>query len=168
LNNKVSESIYAITRAQSKKDTTESENVKSDSRNGIDHPGLVELIKRPSQSFELRQVSKTESDTIIKNNAYDYKIGNLICDVNGQVIYVKRDPRSTSALGATLRDLKHICMKYNIPEIVIIKNKRCASILNEIMNCPNEIKNLNLKVNVVNDVQNIDDLEMRQIILRLH
>ncbi|RYA67763.1 hypothetical protein DD592_27300, partial [Enterobacter cloacae complex sp. 2DZ2F20B] len=126
----------------------------------------MELIKRPSQSFELRLIDKKEFKTAVNNETYDYKVGNLICKADEQVIYVKEDTRSACALEATLRDLHTIVTKYNIPEIVIIKRKMCAhNILNELIKHPNEVRKLNLKLSIINDVQIVENPEMRQIIL---
>ena len=149
MGNGVSETISAITRAQSKNRKPENQNVESVSYDRLDHPGIVELIKRPSQSFELRLIDKKEFKTAVNNETYDYKVGNLICKADEQVIYVKEDTRSACALEATLRDLHTIVTKYNIPEIVIIKRKMCAhNILNELIKHPNEVRKLNLKLSI--------------------
>lgn len=165
--------MNVLTRAQSKAESKTCENSESVSSERTDHPGVVELIKQPENFFELRPIYKTEFDKILasktkmSNTCSIYKSHNLIVDNESDVIYMKWDIRSASALSETLRVLKDIVMKYKIPELVVIKNKRDASssFLREIMTRVNEVRFRDLKISVIKDVQRIDDLEARQIIL---
>lgn len=125
----------------------------------------MELLKRPKYSFEIRIISDKDFNKIIKSNHYDYQLGRLICVKNSQIIYIKQDSRSALALDALLRDLKSICVKYNIPELVIIKNKKCAHLINEMLKGTHNIKNASIKISIIKDVENISDLDTRQIIL---
>lgn len=155
--------LYAITRAQNKK--MQADGLNSVLCDRLDHPGVVELLKPSKNSFELRSTTKSEFDKLINNRNHIYKIGNFICIRDIQTIYMKQDTRSTSALRASLRDLKDICIKSSIPELFIVKNKEGASLLKELLKVLNEFKKNNIKLTIIKNIQPITDLETRQIIL---
>lgn len=161
----VDASIFAITRAAAKKIEKENGSLNSASHKRTDHPGVVELIKRPEDSCELCVINKSTFDNSVQDKKYDCKIGNFIYTLNENVIYMKQDTRSTLALRASLRDLQSICKKYGIRELVIIKNNRCAPLLSEILKNKDYIKETGIKVSVLKDVQKIINNESKQIIL---
>ncbi|KAF5281927.1 hypothetical protein FQR65_LT14453 [Abscondita terminalis] len=85
-----------------------------------DHPGVVELLKKPKTSFELTLVNE-DTFNDIKNKEFDYRDNNLICAPCRHTIFFKESNRSTSSLRESLRSLEFICAKYDIPELYILK-----------------------------------------------
>lgn len=168
LTNSVDNAVYAITRAQSKNLThDEIVDIETNQEKRTDHPGLVELLKCPQDSFELKLITEREFQEILVHEVNDYTNAHLICNLRLQTIYLKQEPRSAYfSLRETLRDLKYLCKEYKIPELVIIKNERGASLLlNQLVRNLNEMKNAGIKISVIPNVQKIIDLETRQLIL---
>lgn len=166
MNNGVCSSIYAITRAQYKNiENNAQQTLETDFDKRPDHPGVVELLKRPKDSFQLCPLTTSDFRKLKNFHGYDCKLGNLICVKDARKIYLLRDPRSTLNLGKTLRDLNILCEKYEIPEIIIIKNKDSALLLKELVKFSTQIKNSHTKISIIKDVNNISDLETRHIIL---
>lgn len=168
LGNSVNDTLYAITRAQAiNLKNNEGKEVTLDQvpNERIDHPGVVELIKVPQKSFKLCPISVNDFNALKQLNNYEYVKDNYLCCKNKQTIYMKQDTRSTLALRASLRALKSICVKYNIPELFIIKNDECAQFINNLLKSRDLIKNAELKISIIKNVKNITDVETRQIIL---
>lgn len=164
MNNGVCDTIYAITRAQSKKFEHNAEHTcKSDFDKRLDHPGVVELLKRPKNSFQLCPLKKVDFHKLSNNNKYDFKLGNLIYVRDSRIIYLLQDPRSALDLGKTLRDLNILYEKFEIPEIIIVKNENSALLLKELVKYSSQITNM--KISIIKDTNNISDLEARHIIL---
>ena len=120
-----------------------------------DHPGLVELLQRPKDAIELKFTKKKKSN-------------NLHFDKKLQVIYINQIPRSASAVDASLRDLKELCIKANIAQLCIFKqNKNDGT--NELINIfakhLNNIKIHGLKINIVTNATYICDKERQQLII---
>lgn len=167
MTNVIDSTVYAITRAQTKNlIQNEIADVETTQKKRLDHPGLVEVLKRPQDSFELQLVTEREFQKILVHEANDYVNEHLICNLSLQTIYLKQNPRSMSSLRETLRDLKNVSEEYKIPELIIIKNEKGAStLLNEILRNINEFRNAGIKISVISSVQKIVDLETRKIIL---
>lgn len=167
LQNSVDGTINVITRAKSKRNIHDTDNTNSNNDtflpDRLDHPGAVELLKRPENSFELRLMLQQEFEEILKTKAFDFTQNNLIFNKEKEVIYLK-ETRSTAALRASLRELVSICLTHKIRELVIIKNTRHVSLLNDILK-ENVIKTSPIKISVINNIQNIDEPETRQLIL---
>lgn len=75
------------------------------------------------------------------------------------------ESRSAFVHGTSLRDMNTICKKYNIPELVVIKNKENAQLLSSIKNNIESIKKQDFKICIIKDVQKITELESQRIIL---
>lgn len=167
MNKSICNTVYITTRAQAR---NSGNNIQggfdaSSSDERIDHPGIVEVLKMPKDSFQLCPISCSEFEKIMKSKQYDCKLGNLLYIKNSRIIYLKQDPRSALDLGTMLRDLKNIYDTYQIPELIIIKNRKCAQILESILKFPNKIKDIGINISILKDVQNIVDYETRQIIM---
>lgn len=172
MNSKVIDTMFVTTRAQAKHKINKkcgvddgAETIPIDER--LDHPGVVELLKQPAQSVELRPINENKFNRAIQDCHNDkcYKLSNLLYDLNEQVIYLKQNSRSASAFGASLRDLKYACMKYKIPELCIIKKSNCADLLNKLVKFKDELLKANIKICVIKDIQTITNKELRQLIL---
>lgn len=172
MNAKADSTMFVTTRAQTRKNICKtdefddsSKTISTDKRS--DHPGIVELLKRPVQSVELRIVNDKEFSKLVKNLHNDnwYILSNLLYDMNLQVIYLKQNSRSASALGASLRDLKSACIKYKIPELCIVKNNNCADLLNKLVKFKDELLNADIKISVVKGARTIENKELRQLII---
>lgn len=120
INNTVCNAIYVTTRLKTS-EIDKQNNARTSSDEGVEHPGVIELLKRPKDSFQLCPVSSIEFETIIKNKKYDLKLGNFLCNKCSRIIYIKEDSRSALNLGSMLRDLKNIYDALKIPELVILK-----------------------------------------------
>lgn len=132
----------------------------------IDHPGVVELVKPPSGSVELRSMKQTEMNKMMsqmKYKNYDVYKG-LIYDDKFSIIYVE-DALPGYALGAILGDLKFVTSKYKIPELIVMKNKRNEELIKLLIEAPNIIKNFDLKISLINEVRRINCKETQQLIL---
>ncbi|KAB0794622.1 hypothetical protein PPYR_11461 [Photinus pyralis] len=141
-----------------------------------DHPGVVELLKKPIKATELRPISQEEFSKILKNKKYDVHIGEYIYDKELQLIYYCiQDSRSTSSLSESLRDLEYICKQNNIPELIVIKknqnafypNRFCINknFLNEIIKIGKQLKTRNLKISILKDIEHITDKDTQQLII---
>lgn len=173
--------ICVLTRNQVKNQHKQAEN-RSDATGRTDHPGVVELLKRPSHSVLLQPVPDREwaafvnrykgpSDPKSSNIGYTrsntncHMTNKLLYDVNSQIIFTRQNSRSTIALEALLRDLLFVCQKYGIPEICIMKNAKNATIIQEILKILPEMVNKGIKLSIIRDSQFIENEELRQIIL---
>lgn len=147
------QSINVMTRAQSKVKKTEIKNGLT--HEGTDHPGVVELLKPPENCAELQIIHRQELDAMLnkcrdKHNNKNVKVNeNVHYNVSDNIIYLKQDTRSAFALDASLRDLKEVCEKFKIPELIILKNEQNAQILNKILRAPSRIKSLGIKISVI-------------------
>lgn len=165
MGNEINRVMYVTTRAEAKKGTEMPTGTFSNSDERTGHPRIVELLKSPKEAYQLCPVPQVEFNKMLKCKNFDFQVGTLICSRSLKSIYLCQDSRSAFHLGNTLRHLQTICKKYDIPEIIIIKNKKCALLLNEILKFPNEVKKSGIKITIVRDVTNISDLETRQLIL---
>lgn len=173
MNRKVTESIYVTTRAQLSKQIQDSKSEVADSTDRrLDHPGMVELLKRPMQSVEVRPVNKVEfckfKNLGINENGKCtdfFKSKNIFYDVNSQIIYLKQNPRSAFTLSDSLRDLKKVCKEYRIPELCVTKSDDSVYLIPEIQKIKKELNDGGTKICIVKMSQVIDDKEMRQLIL---
>ncbi|KAK9730845.1 Integrase zinc binding domain [Popillia japonica] len=102
----------------------QSQEARSDETNErIGHPGIVELLKQPSNSVELRQLHTNNLITGKRRNKDVIKTGNILYDMKSQILFVKLSKRSVHALDAELSCLRNICIKYGIPQLCIFKCK---------------------------------------------
>lgn len=168
--------VYVTTRGQSKqasmhtKQTGKDDTSANPTNNGTDHPGLVELLKRPTQSVEVKPVSNIEFRKVanIANEKHNcYRSENLFYEVSSQVIYINQNPRSTLTLEASLRDLKSLCVNYKINELCIVRNKdvRIKEFIEAITKNKNLFQKEDIKLCVIKGSQIIKDKELRQLIL---
>lgn len=100
------------------KDTDLVDNSSTDCR--IDHPNVVELLKKPNSGLEFR------------NGKYKASCHDDICIQDKQFLYLPSkytiysdvDTRSCSARAAFVRGLESFCKKINVDELYIVKNKK--------------------------------------------
>lgn len=166
----INDSINVMTRAKAKtQNMSKQEELISSTEERIDHPGIVELLKRPVNSIELRKIDKDEFVDYkkkINNNDKIYCSNNFIFNEVSQIIYFCQDYRSTHDLGTSLRNLGVMCTKYNITELcVIINNDLNNDLVKELSRYKTEIIKNGIKICVVKNVKIIDSKETRQLIL---
>lgn len=170
LSNKVS---YVTTRAQHRKHSNQTEKddtSTSATNNRIDHPELVELLKKPVESVELRPISWLEFSKISSNTNQmhkNYKSNNFFYEVSSQIIYISQNPRSALTLEASLRDLNNMCIKYKIDELCIVRNnnERTKEFIKVIVRNKSIVQKGGIKLCIVKGSQVIDDRELRQLVL---
>lgn len=73
--------------------------------------------------------------------------------------------RSALPLSGSLRILKAICDKYNIRELIVIKDGKSAQFLRELLKYKKLINETGIKICVIKDVQKVYDRETKQIVL---
>lgn len=168
-------SVFITTRAQAKElNKAGSSTQQTDCR--PDHPGIVELLKQPSQCVQLIPLNYDEFNKMYnyrdskgnkniemnKNDNYNL-MKYVIYDKVSNIIYMQ-EPRSETALGAPLRALREVCKKNNIAQLMIMKNKN-RKLIELFKSTSSLIKNNDLKICVIKDSQNILDKETQQLIL---
>lgn len=171
LSGKVTATVAAITRAQTRK--VRQVGLSQDKNEGdmtrTDHPGIVELLKKPKKAIELRPVSNfNEFKKMQKAKDYEYSNEKIIYDASSCIIYCKWSSCSTSDLRESLKDLQYICAQYNITELFIVKNSQFKQIklfLKEMQEYVNSLKLDNVKLSIFTNVITITDLPTRQLIL---
>jgi hypothetical protein len=160
-----SEHMTVITRAQMKVKTAEKrDRLGFSTENRLDHPVVVEILKRPSDSIELRPMSKNDFIRI-KNLKNNVSSKTCLYDKNLQIVYINQENRSTNDLGTSLRELDKLCTKNNIPELYILKNSSTTEFLNYLRLYKKQILGTNLKINIVKEAQRVENKELRQLIL---
>lgn len=171
MTNSIDETINVITRSRSKQlkldeQTSEKSKTKHYST-GTDHPGIVEVLKKPDNVTELRPVEKKEFNALMRNIEIKTSKDEFLYDDKMKIIYYKMtEPCSTSQLRASLKDCQILCTEYNINELLVYKNDRTAVVIKEIKLMYNNIfKRNGIKITILKDVQTIDDLTVREIIL---
>lgn len=133
-------------------------------RDRLDHPGLVELFKKPLHSVELRPINTNEFEPLLKKLKAPCQSKYVVFDTDTRVIYIIQNSRSASAFEASLRDLKCVCNKHNIQELCIIKNTMTSQFILKISKVREE-KLANINISIVRGTENIVNKEMRQLIL---
>lgn len=158
--------IFAMTRSMTKNLPDHGNNTTT-TEERTDHPGFVELLKRPEQSIELQPINQNEFEMLRNNKGgkNDTKSKFFIYDVNKCTIFMKQPSLSSTNLDASLKDLFSICYTYNIKEILIIKNDKTSLLIKELLKVKDKFKLAKINVSIVQDVRNINDKEMRQLIL---
>lgn len=188
------ECVNVLTRAQARKrEAGEAPLITKSTDEGIDQPAVVELLKHPKGSIELRPVSEAkifEMENLGKatqelNIKYRYSNRNknnpersnlnssnntkyFFYDVNSQIIYFNQEYQSMSALGASLRSLDEFCANNQITELCIVKNAENSKFLKAFINekkLINRSSKTKTKICIIKDVKMIDDFETRQLIL---
>lgn len=93
---------------------------------GIDRPGIVQLLKPPTDGTIIQVVSDEKFKEIQREkDKSSYSIfANTIYDKDARIIYLLGVTRSALALDATLRELQNICKVFEIPELIIIREKK--------------------------------------------
>lgn len=183
INDSVVNTMFVLTRAQSKKQNkSNSEHldtgINTSKNDRPDQPVIVELLKRPLKSIELRPISsvkfnevrnkilgKNSSKNINENTAEYFILNNLIFEVNSQILYLNQNPRSARALDASLRDLRIICAKYKIPELCIIKTDESELLIQNLAKETGKLLNAGLRICIIKSKKVIDDYESKQLIL---
>lgn len=167
---KTDQKIYAVTTRAQK--IRQNQQLKTDTLNNlptdkrIGHPGIVEVLKCPDNFIELRPVMNEKFKSIFKKLNNYYTSGNCVYDKNSNTIYIDcQVVRSMSTLEESLRHLKHICMQYQLPEVLVVRNNESAQFLKELLKVSSKIKELNIKITVLKGVKIITDLETRQLII---
>lgn len=136
-----------------------------------DHPGIVELLKKPKDAIKFRPVVDfNEYKKILNTTKYEYSNKKLIYDASSLIIYYNWSSQSASDLRESLRELQSICAQHNISELIIIKDKQGAptlvtSFIKEIGKYANILTSSNVKLSILSNVRTIDDLPTRQLIL---
>lgn len=166
--------VLVMTRAKLKATDSSKNNVEDNSSKLAhdyrpDHPGIVELLKKPLESLELIPiVDKSFINKLNKsrdNNKY-FKLNDFVYDIENKKLFMKQDSGSTLiALGTSLTDLKFILNKYGITEIFITKNEGTENLIKVLANARKEIEENNLKICIIKDVQKIEDNDSKQLIL---
>lgn len=170
MSDRENERMNVMTRAQSRnKNNQEQErnNASTSIINGLDHPTVVEVLKQPEKTVELRLLLETEFNIKVKNKKQGIhkQINNFIYDKDSQIIYTNQNHRSASDLGTSLRDLEKICAENNISEVFIMRNKDSVKFLRQLHTCKAIVKNLKIKLIIVRDLERINNKELRQLIL---
>lgn len=118
------------------------------------------MLRRPKNSYELSLITKNDLDKLQKKEKIEIQLGNFILIKNLKTIYILQNSDFRSALvhGTSLRNLSIICEKYDIPELIVIKNKENAQLLNDIKENIKEIKKQDFKICIINDIKKITDI----------
>lgn len=164
IQNRSIEKLNVITRSHSKKEKPSEQSQTNISLERTDHPVVVEVLKRPVESVELRPLSNEEFSKL-KINQHKIQYNNLVYDVNSHIIYLNQNIRSTHDLGISLRNLEELCTRNNIKELCLLKSSHNIQFLNVLMKYKNQILGKSLTINIVRNVKRIESREMRQIIL---
>jgi len=167
----ISEKINVMTRSRVKQ-LTKNDGNQGDDLSRTDHPGLVEILKRPKNATELIIIKTSEFKKLAssKKSKKFLKIyeNNVIYDeVNKQLYINETESCSVSSLRESLKACLKVCILQNINEILIIKRKETAilNLLKEIKSLAKEFKSKNVNISILNDVHRIDDLATQQLIL---
>lgn len=193
ISHKTLATIHVMTRSrtrQLKNDLDNKINNSSDIR--IDHPGIVELLKKPRNCVELRLVNQAKFEELSKRkqkifivNGQDYVIDDEL-----KIIYInKENSCSASELRSLLKDFQLYCAQHNVNELIIIKggtskekdslkekddskgknNSQIESkekeIMNKILENLDIFRNHGIKITFLKQVNEVDNLEIRQLIL---
>lgn len=167
----IGESIKVMTRAQIRNQAIKDPNdlnttIEDDSR--IDHPIVVEILKRPSDTVELRLSTGKEFNKLKESSSSSERLqhfNDFIYDVNSQIIFFNQNSRSAYDLGTSLRHLGNLCAKINIPELYIYLNAASAKFLKLLTSYKSQLLGMSLKINVVKDVERIEGRKLKRIIL---
>lgn len=160
----MSHDVFVTTRAQQRLKNSESVVCSgNDTDKWTGHPGIVELLKRPIGSIELRNLTNNELEKCNDVDIISYK--EILYDKRHQIIYVNLSCRSISALDAKLRHLEAICINNYISQLCIFKCKENDNLIANLAKYPRIIKELHVKFNVINKGSYIDCKETRQLIL---
>lgn len=159
----LSQNAFVVTRSKAAALPTVDNQNTIPMRDRLDHPGLVELLKQPLQSVELRPVHKNELEILVNKIEAQYASKYLIYNSDTRIIYILQNSRSASAFEASLRDLKFLCNEYNIHELCIIKNEMTSQFIMSIVKVKNKLANIT--ISILRGVQNVHNKEIRQLIL---
>lgn len=128
-----------------------------------DHPLAVEVLKKPDDVIELIFTEKYNEKCLMnENNVF---INKHYCTFVPSHSAILLNSRSLSTPQVLARDLEQLCVKLNIKELLIIKN-RCNG--NNIKCLTREMKKLqhnSLRFLITRDVQRIIDKDEKTVIL---
>ena len=160
----LSGNICVMTRNQCKQSAESNMVSSSENEERTGHPGIVELLKKPENSVELKAI-KTDKFLNCENiEQYVEKRGNIIYDMKTNIIYIVSN-RSTLALDAELRCLRDICNKYGIPQLYILKCDSNKELITQLIKDYRILKDYNIKICIINKAKRIDCKQTRQLIL---
>lgn len=161
------ERINVITRAQAKnKSVPKQGNLINSTEERLDHPGLVELLRRPLNSIELRLIDRITFNTYKRKIDHGYiHFSTFIYNEISKIIYFCLDFRSTHDLGTSLRNLGTLCTKYKITELCIIKNSQTNQFIVDLAQYKNDVIQAGIKICILKHARSIDCKETRQLIL---
>ena len=159
---------YAITRSKAKS-MHDSNQISLPTEERTDHPGFVEVLNRPRHSVELQSTNQTYFNLLQRNKIkqvnVDYKTKYIIYDEKARTIYANQCSLSPTNLVAYVKDLCDLCKKYDISEIIIIKNEKTCQIIKELLNMRKTLNEANINISILRGVETIYDKETRQVIL---
>lgn len=165
----VENNIFALTRSKTKEidENNFEKNTNSNLHNGIDHPGVVELLKKPDEVCKLRLIDEKEFNELKLHNKTIkiQKKNNIKYDEISNVIYMKWESRSASSLDESLRDLITFCRKVKVTELVIIINERDVPLIKQLMQYAQKLNDENIKLSILKNVRHINDKDTKQLIM---
>lgn len=167
MNARMNDSMNVMTRAQVKNENcTKQQELLNSTNERLDHPGLVEILKQPVDSVELRCLDNNKFAEYKDSISHGYKHYNeFIYNEISQIIYFNLDFRSTLDLGTKLRNLGNMCRENKIKEICIVKNALNNELIKKLSRYKDMIVNNGMKISIVKGVKSIEKEEVRQLIL---
>lgn len=118
--------LMVLTRAQQKAidknkldKSIESKETDLNSNEDFDDLRIVQIVKRPKSSVELKISNKLNIAKLSKNEVYTTPSKSFSYIPSKYVIYMKKDSRSTSTPEVLLREIQYVCKQFKIKELVI-------------------------------------------------
>lgn len=164
MSRKIKGTINVLTRSRAKQVQDKSQGENQDVL-GTDHPGIVEILKKPSNALELKPIKKEIFLKICNKRLY-FKKNNIAYDEISQILYlIWTDSWSASTLRASLKDCQKWCARNKLNELIIVKNKEAIAIIDEIIKMSDTFTKAGTKISILSNVRTINDLPTRKLIL---
>lgn len=131
----------------------------------LDHPGLVELLKKPKNAIELKIVDYKFFNQLKNRDGMEIFDKNIIVKANMQMIYLRwSDAILARELRSSLKALQKLCTQNNINELVLIKvNEEIIAYAKKLKEHSDLLGDIN--ITILRGRKTIEDSELRQLIL---
>lgn len=126
----------------------------------IDYPEILKILIPPVDSIELKLIDD-QIFQYIKNkpDIENFIQGNIYYNDNLPIVYMKQDIRTTEEPRSLSLNLTYICEKFDIKELVLIKNKENAHSIRIFLRSLNPDLNFwesfNVEISIFRGVQEI-------------
>lgn len=154
--------VQVVTRAQAKGNRTKNDSkTNNDSNFNMDHPGLVEILKKPKHTVEIVPLPIEEFSLIDKLKMERVnEQGNIVWDCKKKLIYCAYSPKTD--LVSSLSAIISFCAKQAIDHVVIFSNRFSRILIDSLKN---HFNMQNLKISIIRGAKLIEEDNLKNLIL---